>query len=125
MMPEFKNGEWVYGKSKNGELIHGFVETVDTIQGIIKVTVVNSDNEKVIGKSIWLHNKRTEKLPENLNTESQLLAMIDLALQVKDKQWFMELSEKLISLKKNQEVNTKKYEFLLQRNTIRNINANR
>lgn len=125
MMPEFKNEEWVYGKSKNGELIHGFVETVDTIQGIIKVTVVNSDNEKVIGKSIWLHNKRTEKLPENLNTESQLLAMIDLALQVKDKQWFMELSDKLISLKKNQEVNTKKYEFLLQRNTIRNINAKR
>lgn len=124
-MPEYKNGEWVYGKSKNGELIHGFVETVDSIQGIIKVTVVNSDNENVIGKSIWLHNKRTEKLPENLNTESQLLTMIDLSLQVKDKQWFMELSEQLISLKKNKEVNTKKYDFLLQRSIKRNTNANR
>lgn len=124
-MPEYKNGEWVYGKSKNGELIHGFVETVDSIQGIIKVTVVNSDNENVIGKSIWLHNKRTEKLPETLNNESQLLTMIDLALQVKDRQWFMELSEQLISLKNDKEVNSKKYDFLLQRSTKRNTNANR
>lgn len=48
----FEIGDWVQGRSREAELIHGYVETVDSNQGIIKVFVVESDNEKTIGKSI-------------------------------------------------------------------------
>jgi uncharacterized protein YpiB (UPF0302 family) len=91
----FENGDWVQGRSRDGELIHGYVETVDSSQGMVKVNVVESDNEKAIGKSIWILNKRTEKLPDlTVSNESHLLTLIDLALLTKDEQWFMELSAK-------------------------------
>ena len=98
----FENGDWVQGRSRDGELIHGYVETVDSNKGMLQVNVVDSDNEKAIGKSIWILNKRAEKLPDiTISNESQLLALIDLALLFKDEQWFKELSAKLVSIKKN------------------------
>ena len=100
-MAKFEYGDWVQGRSRDGELIHGYVETIDSIQDIVKVNVVESDNEKAIGKSIWLLNKSAEKLPDlSVNNESQLLSLIDLALLSKDEQWFMELSTKLAAIKK-------------------------
>jgi hypothetical protein len=122
----FKNGDWVKGRSREGELIHGYVETVDSNQGIVKVYVVESDNEKVIGKSIWILNKWTEKLPDIKDcTESQLLTLIDLALLSKDEQWFKELSAKLALMKKVPEVHTEKSEFLSGGNRIGNFGTKR
>ena len=122
----FENGDWVQGRSRDGELIHGYVETVDFNQGIVKVNVVESDNEKAIGKSIWILNKWTEKLPDlTISNESHLLTLIDLALLSKDEQWFMELSAKLASIKKNPEVHTKISEFLISGNRISNLDAKR
>ncbi|MFC0272844.1 IDEAL domain-containing protein [Metabacillus herbersteinensis] len=122
----FENGDWVQGRSKDGELIHGFVETVDSNQGIVKVNVVESDNEIAIGKSIWILNKWTEKLPDlTVSNESHLLTLIDLALLSKDKQWFMELSANLASIKKTPEVYTKKSEFLISGNRIGDFDAKR
>lgn len=120
----FKNGDWVQGRSRDGELIHGYVETMDSIQGLVKVNVVESDNEKTIGKSIWLLNKSAEKLPDlTVTNESQLLSLIDLALRSKDEQWFMELTTKLASNKSKE--NTKKAEFLISGNRIRNFDIKR
>jgi hypothetical protein len=117
-----KNGDWVQGRSREGELIHGFVETVDSIQEIVKVNVVESDNEKMIGKSIWLLNKSAEKLSDlTVSNESQLLSLIDLALLLKDEQWFMDLSTQLASIKKISKVNNKKSEYLINGNRIRNF----
>jgi hypothetical protein len=121
-----KNGDWVQGRSREGELIHGFVETVDSIQEIVKVNVVESDNEKTIGKSIWLLNTSAEKLPDlTVSNESQLLSLIDLALLSKDEQWFMELSMQLAAIKKVSKVNNKKSEYLISGNRIRNFDAKR
>jgi hypothetical protein len=122
----FENGDWVQGRSRDGELIHGYVETIDAIQGIVKVNVVESDNEKAIGKSIWLLNKSAEKLPDlTVSNESQLLSLIDLALLSKDEQWFMELSTKLAAIKKISKVNTKKNEFLISGNRMKNFDVKR
>jgi hypothetical protein len=122
----FENGDWVQGRSRDGELIHGYVETVDSHKGMLQVNVVESDNEKVIGKSIWIQNKRAEKLPDITGrNESELLALIDLALLFKDEQWFKELSAKLVSIKKIQEVPIKKTEYLISGNRIRNFDAKR
>jgi uncharacterized protein YpiB (UPF0302 family) len=93
---------------------------------MLQVNVVDSDNEKAIGKSIWIQNKRAEKLPEITGrNESELLALIDLALLFKDEQWFKELSAKLVSIKKIQEMPIKKTEYLISGNRIRNFNAKR
>ena len=118
----FENGDWIQGISRDGELIHGYVETVDTTKGMLQINVVDSDNEKAIGKSIWIVNKQAEKLPETTGrNESELLALIDLALLFKDEQWFKELSAKLVSTKKNHEVPIKKFEFLISGNRMRNF----
>ncbi|MEH7304532.1 IDEAL domain-containing protein [Neobacillus drentensis] len=122
----FENGDWVQGRSRDGELIHGYVETVDSHKGMLQVNVVESDNENSIGKSIWIVNKRAEKLPETTGrNESELLALIDLALLFKDEQWFKELSAKLVSIKKIKEVPIKKSEFLISGNRMRNFDAKR
>lgn len=122
----FENGDWVQGRSRDGELIHGYVETIDAIQGIVKVNVVESDNKKAIGKSIWLLNKSAEKLPDlTVSNESQLLSLIDLALLSKDEQWFMELSTKLAAIKKISKVNNKKNEFLISGKRMKNFDVKR
>ncbi|MEH7505611.1 IDEAL domain-containing protein [Neobacillus drentensis] len=122
----FENGDWVQGGSRDGELIHGYVETVDTHKGMLQVKVVDSDNEKAIGKSIWIVNKRAEKLLEITGrNESELLALIDLALLFKDEQWFKELSTKLAAIKKIQEVPIKKTEYLISGNRMRNFDVKR
>lgn len=118
----FENGDWVQGRSNDGALVHGYVETVDSNQRIIKVNVVESDNEKAIGKSLWILNKWSEKLPDlTISNESQILTLIDLALLSKDEQWFMELSGQLASVKEAPEMHTKKSEFLISPNRIGNF----
>ncbi|USK76788.1 IDEAL domain-containing protein [Peribacillus frigoritolerans] len=115
----FKNGDWVQGKSRDGELIHGFVETVSGNREIVKVNVVESDNEKAVGKSIWIPSKWTEKLPDlEISNEAHLLALIDLALLSKDETWFMELSGKLESIKIHPKINAKKSEVKIPGNRI-------
>lgn len=122
----FENGDWVQGRSRDGELIHGYIETVDSIQEIVKVKVIESDNEEAISKSMWILNKRAEKLPDlPVNNESQLLSLIDLALLSKDEQWFMELSTQLAAIKKKSKVNNKKSEYLISENRIRNFDSKR
>jgi hypothetical protein len=122
----FEYGDWVQGRSRDGELIHGYVETVDSIQEIVKVNVVESDNEKAIGRSIWLHNKSAEKLPDlTVSNESQLLSLIDLALLSKDQEWFMELTMKLAAFKKITKMNNKKNEFLISENRMKNFDIKR
>jgi predicted RNA-binding protein with RPS1 domain len=114
------------GEVQRWELIHGYVETIDSIQGIVKVNVVESDNEKAIGKSIWILNKSAEKLPDvTVSNESQLLSLIDLALLSKDEQWFMELSTKLAAIKKISKVNNKKSEYLISGNRMKNFDVKR
>ncbi|QNK47550.1 hypothetical protein H7F28_20010 [Brevibacterium sp. PAMC23299] len=109
---QFNNGDRVQGRSRDGELIHGFIESVSVNREIVKVNVVQSENEKAVGKSIWIPSKWTEKLPElEISNESHLLALIDLALLSDDETWFMEVSGKLESIKINPKINTRKSGF--------------
>ncbi|MFF2455429.1 IDEAL domain-containing protein [Peribacillus simplex] len=123
---QFKNGDWVQGKSRDGELIHGFIETVSDNREIVKVNVVESDNKKAVGKSIWIPCKWTEKLPDlEISNENHLLALIDLALLSKDETWFMELSGKLESIKIHPKINARNSEFLIPGNRIAKLDVNR
>lgn len=123
---QFETGDWVQGKSNDGELIHGYVEIIDSNKGMVKVNVVESDNVKAIGKSIWVVNKWAKKLPNLTDSnESQLLTLIDLALLIKDEQWFMELTSKLASIKQNPEVHTGKSESFITEKRISNLGEKR
>jgi hypothetical protein len=120
----FKNGEWVRGRSREGELIHGYVEIVNLAQGINKVTVIKSDNDKLIGKGIWIADKFVEKLSTGpVNNENELLSLIDLALQNKDKHWFMMLSEQLTSIKKIANERKNKTAILINGNRFENSDS--
>jgi hypothetical protein len=95
-----KVGDWVKGKTKNGELIYGYIETINPLQRIVKIKVMDCDNEQIIGKTVETLEHWVKKLPMSpLDNEEQIKALIDIALLTKDESWFMELSAKLKSMK--------------------------
>src|SRR4051812_31688093 len=98
-----QTGDWIKGTSRDGELIMGYVESLDT-SGIVKVTVVTSDNDEIIGKKVSMLGERVKRLPvSNVSNKAQIQFLIDLALSTGDEGWFLELSTKLNSM--NQLVN--------------------
>lgn len=100
-MANLQIGDWIKGKSADGELILGYIDSVNDQEQFAKVMVVTSDNNEAIGKTIPIKQKQLKKIPnvQVINIE-QLRSLIDVALITGDKEWFMELSDKLNSLKK-------------------------
>ncbi|WP_423797974.1 IDEAL domain-containing protein [Neobacillus sp. SAB-20_R2A] len=95
-----KTGDWIKGTSWGGELILGFIESMDILEGVVKVTVIRSDNTETIGKTIPILSKQVKKLPVSTATnKEQTRFLIDLALSTGDEEWFMELSAKLNEMK--------------------------
>ena len=93
-----KTGDWVKGTSRAGELIMGYIDSLD-IQGVVKVNVVTSDNNELIGKKVSMLSERVKRLPvSNVSNKAQTQFLIDLALSTGDEEWFIELSSKLNSM---------------------------
>jgi len=98
-----QTGDWIKGTLRDGELVMGFIESLDT-SGIVKVNVVTSDNNEIIGKKVSMLSERVKRLPvSNVSNKAQIQFLIDLALSTGDEEWFLELSSKLNSM--NQLVN--------------------
>lgn len=94
----FEISDWVKGKTEIGELIYGYVESVHEEQRFVKVQVLRSDNDAIIGSAILVPKQRIKKLPViSFDSEQQLRALIDIALAVRDEAWFTELTNKLAS----------------------------
>ncbi|MDQ0200285.1 IDEAL domain-containing protein [Neobacillus ginsengisoli] len=97
-----KTGDWIKGKARDGELIIGYIESMspEIPEEAVKVTVVTSDNDEMIGKTIPILSKRVNKLPiSKVTNMEQIQFLIDLALSTGDKDWFIELSTELNSMK--------------------------
>ncbi|WP_033541886.1 IDEAL domain-containing protein [Planococcus sp. CAU13] len=91
-----KTSDWVKATSMNGEIIIGFIDSMSMVQGAVNVTVAESDNEAIIGKTIPLAVKQVESLQQTApKDKAQLEYLIDLALQTGDKDWFEELTAEL------------------------------
>ena len=91
-----KTSDWVKGTSINGEMIIGFIDSMSMVQGAVNVTVAESDNEAIIGKTVPLAVKQVESLPQTVAKDAaQLEYLIDLALQTGDREWFEELTAEL------------------------------
>jgi hypothetical protein len=95
-----KTGDWIKAESPEGELIIGYIESLSSIEGIVKVTVVTSDNIQTFGKTIPILSKRVKKLPvSNVTNKAQIEFLLDLALSTGDKEWFLALSAELNAMK--------------------------
>ncbi|ANU25501.1 IDEAL domain-containing protein [Planococcus versutus] len=95
-----KISDWVKGKSRHDELIIGFVDSMDVLKEAVNVTIVESDNEEMIGMTIPMSIHQVETIPESVNKDvAQLSFLIDLALATDDKEWFQELSAQLTDKK--------------------------
>lgn len=91
-----KTSDWVKGISRHGELIIGFIDSMNMVQEAVNVTVVKSDNEELIGKTIPMSAKQVESVPAGGTIDAaQLEFLIDLALSTGDEAWFIELSAEL------------------------------
>ena len=95
-----KTGDWIKAESRDGELIMGFIESLSSIEGVVKVTVVTSDNNQTIGKTIPILSKQVKKMPvSNVTNKAQIEFLLDLALSTGDKEWFLALSSELNVMK--------------------------
>ncbi|MDM5327771.1 IDEAL domain-containing protein [Neobacillus sp. CF12] len=95
-----KTGDWIKGKSMDGELILGYIDSLDILDGIMKVTVIISDNKVTVGKTIHMLSKQVKKMPvSKVTNKEQIRFLIDLALSTGDEEWFIELSSELNSMR--------------------------
>ena len=95
-----KTGDWIKAASQDGELIIGYIESLSSIEGVVKVTVVTSDNNQTVGKTIPILSKQVKKLPvSNVTNKAQIEFLLDLALSTGDKEWFLALSSELNAMK--------------------------
>jgi hypothetical protein len=112
-------GDWVKATSKEGELILGYIDSLGEAQDTVKVKIIESDHGAVIGKALKMFKKNVEKLPVSTSLlEEQVVNLIDLALLTNDKEWFLELSQKLSeirTLKNNEEKNSNDNERVITR----------
>jgi hypothetical protein len=93
-------GDWIKAESRDGVLIIGYIESLSSIEGVVKVTVVTSSNNQMIGKTIPILIKRVKKLPvSNLTNKAQIEFLLDLALSTGDREWFLALSSELNAMK--------------------------
>lgn len=91
-----KTSDWVKGKTRHGELIIGFIDSMDVPKEAVNVTVVESDNEEIIGMTIPMPAVIVESIPAAETKEvAELEFLIDLALSTDDKEWFQELTGQL------------------------------
>jgi hypothetical protein len=94
-------GDWVSGSTGNDERYHGYVEAIIADGSMVHVRVTASDHDSLIGRTIEGPSRRIEYIPSGGPvTEGHLLNLIDLALSVRDEEWFHELSARLRNLRK-------------------------
>jgi uncharacterized protein YpiB (UPF0302 family) len=95
-MKPFQVGDWVRGKTNYGELFHGYIHSDEPISQNMKVRVIKSDNEEMEGKVISANSLKMRRLETSATySKDSILALIDIALLIKDKEWFMELTSLL------------------------------
>ena len=93
-------GDWIKGKSRDGELFIGYIESLDILDEKVNATITSSDDEAMVGKTIPFATGGVKKLPDpKVKNKEQIQYLIDLALATGDEEWFMELSEKLNSMR--------------------------
>ncbi|OCT15611.1 hypothetical protein A8709_16220 [Paenibacillus pectinilyticus] len=104
--------DWVVATTSDDEMVHGYVEAIAWQQGIAFVHVIASDQDEIIGHQMEVKLASVKKLPESvMETEADVMNLIDIALSVRDEQWFVELSATLRNLQSQESKTTKDKEI--------------
>jgi hypothetical protein len=119
-MKPFQTGEWVRGKTNYGELFHGYIHSDEPFSQNMKVRVVKSDNEEMEGRVISANPIKMSPLETSVTYSKKAIQdLIDVALMIKDKAWFMELTSLLTKeTKEDQTINKSTYTRIEKRQNI-------
>ncbi|MFC4321491.1 hypothetical protein [Litchfieldia salsa] len=93
-------GNWVKGTTKSGELFLGYIEDIHSLNKTVKVKVVHSDHDIVVGKTIETLSRLVQGLPSAETNEEGIRELIELSLITKDEDWFYELQERFVAIRK-------------------------
>lgn len=88
----FKKGEWVIVNGRYKWI--GFITSISHTFKEYEVFVVRRIDGGEINKRVLVDFEDTEKL-ESRPSEDELYRMIDIALDTKDREWFLELQSML------------------------------
>ncbi len=97
-MSKWTTGDWVQAYTDDGALVHGYLIAASAPIQTALLQVTHSDNKELMGKEIAVSDRAMKKLAENpRKSEQELRSLIDLSLQIRDKEWFAELTNELRS----------------------------
>lgn len=95
-MSKWTTGDWVQAYTDDGALVHGYLIAASAPIQTALLQVTHSDNRELMGKEIAVSDRGMKKLSENpRRSEQELQSLIDLALQIRDKDWFTQLTNEL------------------------------
>lgn len=97
---DFAKGEWVelipisdeFHQNARGSM--GFITVIKPDEYVAKVLFIRHGTGRPIRKLEWIDIENLNKVPEMVE-EDHLYTMIDMALDMKDKEWFKELTQRL------------------------------
>jgi hypothetical protein len=92
---KLKIGEWV--KVIDHDYLYGYVGYItdfDLFEGYRVRLTKNSKGKSFKNGSKWMGEEQIISLPVG-KSEDDLLALIDIALETNDREWFLELTSKL------------------------------
>lgn len=97
---QFQKGDWVelshtsFGYNPKAKGSVGFVSIVKEDENIAKVVFLKHGNGSRIRRVEWVDIENLSKVEPSLE-ENELHALIDMALDMNDQKWFLELTERL------------------------------
>lgn len=97
---KFNVGHWVEGETWDKQRICGYVINIENPEDIAKVYIVDSINEELPGRMIRVLTKSLQEVQEQGPTQAALEQLIDIALLIKDEEWFKQLSKQLCEIRK-------------------------
>lgn len=87
--PELQVGDWVSSEDADGNVYKGWIEEFPIhFPSFLMMRCLN------IGKLVAVSKGATVRLP-NYATYEQLQQMADLALELKDREWFLQITEEM------------------------------
>ncbi len=89
----FEEGEWVRIVNCRLAGCSGYIVRYDPEDHTYKLMLTKDSNGRPTVKSQWINADYVMK--DRLRDEDELLALIDHALDMNDKEWFMELTAQL------------------------------
>ncbi|GGN94177.1 IDEAL domain-containing protein [Saccharibacillus kuerlensis] len=97
-MSKWTTGDWVQAYTDDGALVHGYLIAASAPIQTALLQVTHSDNRELMGKEIAVSDRGMKKLSDSpRKSEQEIHSLIDLALQIRDEEWFMELTNELRS----------------------------